>query len=267
MLWMVLIRSVKAVVVASELPQQNLMLFFANPQLSTLKCNSPSPLLAKVERRVYGRGGGKTTVCYYYFLLLPKSCGNASLWPSWWTKKIKLKWDGWSTLDDPLKKKEILTPPKIKYLTLLLQPKNTIASLLIISEQHHPVAATLTTTQWLKISKESLMFYKVYFQRKFDNSNETFFVSFQTLLYTIWNSYISAFRICDYYDMYLSEFIIVNIVTIVCWHYFLTTIPTRSSRDATHILLLYSLEIKNNIYSISTLLTLFLACEMTTCSW
>ena len=84
-----------------------------------------------------------------------------------------------------IKKKEILTPPKIKYVTLLLQPKNTIASLLIISEQHHPVAATLTTTQWLKISKESLMFYKVYFQRKFDNSNETFFVSFQTLLYTI----------------------------------------------------------------------------------
>ena len=110
MLWMVLIRSVKAVVVASELPQQNLMLFFANPQLSTLKCNSPSPLLAKVERRVYGRGGGKTTVCYYYFLLLPKSCGNASLWPSWWTKKNQIEM-GWVVYSlDPLKKK--YWPPK-----------------------------------------------------------------------------------------------------------------------------------------------------------
>ena len=47
---MVLIRSVKAV--ASELPQANLMLVFANPQLSTLKCNSP-PLLAKVVRREF----------------------------------------------------------------------------------------------------------------------------------------------------------------------------------------------------------------------
>ena len=125
MLWMVLIRSVKAVVVASELPQQNLMLFFANPQLSTLKCNSPSPLLAKVERRVYGRGGGKTTVCYYYILLLPKSCGNASLWPSWWTKKIKLKWDGWSTLDDPLKKRN--TDP----------PKNQVCNSAIAAKKHY----------------------------------------------------------------------------------------------------------------------------------
>ena len=110
----------------------------------------PSSPRKSCEERVYGLcGGGKTTVCYYYFLLLPKSCGNASLWwPSWWTKKLKLKWDGWS----PLKRKTN-DPPKYKYVALLLQPKNTIASLLIY-EQHHPVAATLTTTQWLKMHKK-----------------------------------------------------------------------------------------------------------------
>ena len=52
-----------------------------------------------------------------------------------------------------IKKKNWMTPPKYKYVALLLQPKNTIASLLIY-EQHHPVAATLTTTQWLKMHKK-----------------------------------------------------------------------------------------------------------------
>ena len=150
MLWMVLIRSVKAV--ASELPQANLMLVFANPQLSTLKCNSLSPpLLAKVVRREFTDYVEEekppfaiTTFCCCQKVAATHLFGGHHDEQ----KKLKLKWDGWS----PLKRKTN-DPPKYKYVALLLQPKNTIASLLIY-EQHHPVAATLTTTQWLKMHKK-----------------------------------------------------------------------------------------------------------------
>ena len=101
---MVLIRSVKAV--ASELPQANLMLVFANPQLSTLKCNSLSPpLLAKVVRREFTDYVEEekppfaiTTFCCCQKVAATHLFGGHH---DEQKKKQKLKWDGWS----PLKRK------------------------------------------------------------------------------------------------------------------------------------------------------------------